>query len=88
MTWNGKLGFQTQPTTPINITLPDLQFQAVLADNSATGWDGPRGIMGIQHYERGLLFVETFQSGHMQSQFQPRVTYRYLQWLLGRIDAL
>ncbi|KAK4550293.1 hypothetical protein LTR36_003260 [Oleoguttula mirabilis] len=26
MTWNGKLGFQPQPSKPINIKLPDLQY--------------------------------------------------------------
>lgn len=43
---------------------------------------------GIQHYERGLMWAETYQSGHMEPQFQPRVSYRHLQWVLGRIDVL
>lgn len=53
MTWNGKLGFQERPSTPINIAMPDLQYAAVFAnpDNGEAGWDGPQGIMGIQHYE-------------------------------------
>jgi carboxypeptidase D len=53
MTWNGKLGFQQQPSTPINITIPDLMYADVFASNSNAipGWDGPQGIMGIQHYE-------------------------------------
>jgi carboxypeptidase D len=88
MTWNGQLGFQTQPATPINITLPDLQYEAVFAANGAAGIDGPQGIMGIQHYERGLMWAESFLAGHMQPEFQPRVTYRHLQWLLGQIETL
>lgn len=65
MTWNGKLGFQTKPSTSINITLPDLEYESVY-DNKAenpgvAGIDGPQGIMGIQHYERGLMWVETYQ---------------------------
>ena len=88
MTWHGQLGFQEQPTTPIVITLPDLQYEAVFAANGAAGYDGPQGTMGIQHYERGLLWAETFLSGHMQPEFQPRVTYRHLEWVLGRINAL
>ena len=90
MTWNGKLGFQTKPSTPINITLADLQYPAVFDANGAfyAGLDGPQGIMGIQHYERGLMWAETFLSGHMQPEFQPRVTYRHLQWVLGRINTL
>lgn len=48
MTWNGKLGFQEQPSTPINITTPDLVYASVFAENGAAGWDGPQGIMGVQ----------------------------------------
>jgi carboxypeptidase D len=29
MTWNGELGFQTRPTAPIHIDMPDLQWSAV-----------------------------------------------------------
>lgn len=92
MTWGGTLGFQQQPSTPINITLPDLQYQAIFddADNAQyfNNSDGPQGIMGVQHFERGLMWAETYQSGHMQPEFQPRVTYRHMQWLLGHIDTL
>jgi carboxypeptidase D len=89
MTWNGALGFQQQPADDIVIDLPDLQWGAAFAANGDAGLDGPgQGVMGVQHYERGLMWAETFQSGHMQPQFQPRVAYRHLQWLLGRIDKL
>jgi carboxypeptidase D len=88
MTWNGALGFVAAPSTPINITLPDLEYQAIFVENEADGWDGPQGVMGLQHYERGLMWAETYMSGHMQPQFQPRVTYRHLEWVLGRVDSL
>jgi len=90
MTWHGKMGFQSQPSTPLNITSPDLQYQAVFAepDNGAAGLDGPQGIMGITHFERGLMWAQTYQAGHMQPEFQPRVTYKYMQWVLGRINTL
>jgi len=88
MTWNGQLGFSTRPSTPTNVKLPDLQYQATFAANGAPGLDGAQGIMGVHHFERGLMFVETYQSGHMQPEFQPRVAYRYIQWVLGRIDSL
>jgi carboxypeptidase D len=92
MTWNGQLGFSEQPSTPINITITDLMYASVFndSDNGAyyAGLDGPQGIMGIQHFERGLMWVETFQSGHMQPEFQPRAAYRHLEWLLGRIDTI
>jgi len=83
------MGFQTAPSTPIDIQLPDLQYTAVFDESGLGGLDGPgQGIMGKQHYERGLMWAETYQSGHMQPQFQPRSSYRHLQWVLGRIDAL
>jgi carboxypeptidase D len=89
MTWGGQMGFQQEPCEPIDIKLPDLQWAQAFADSGQIGFDGPgQGIMGIQHFERGLMWAETFQSGHMQPQFQPRSSYLHLQWMLGRIDHL
>ena len=88
MTWNGDLGFQEAPSKPINITMPDLMYDEVFKLNGQEGVDGPQGIMGIQHFERGLMWAETFQSGHMQPQYQGRSTYRHLEWLLGHVDEL
>lgn len=88
MTWNGAMGFQSAPNTSIVITLPDLQYGSLFLDQFGAPLDEPQGIMGVQHYERGLMFAETYLSGHMEPQFQPRSSYRHLQWLLGRIDAL
>ncbi|KAE8451965.1 hypothetical protein EG329_002129 [Mollisiaceae sp. DMI_Dod_QoI] len=88
MTWGGKLGFQTKPDKPIVITLPDLQYGDTFAQNGMPGQDNQQGTMGIQHFERGLMWAETWMSGHMQPQFQPRSSYRHLQWLLGHIDEL
>jgi carboxypeptidase D len=68
MTWNGGLGFQGAPTTPINIP--------------------GQGVMGIQHFERGLMWAETYKSGHMQPEYQAKSAYRHIQWLLGHIDIL
>ena len=66
MTWNGILGFQSAPSKPIDIQLPDLQYQPVFTSSGLSGLDGPgQGIMGIQHYERGLMWAETFQSGYV-----------------------
>ena len=88
MTWGGKLGFQEQPSTPIVIETPDLVYETTFSANGEAGVDGPQGVMGVQHYERGLMWGETYLSGHMQPEFQPRVTYRHLEWVLGRVDAL
>jgi len=89
MTWNGKLGFETEPSTPTIITLPDLQYMQVFVENGyPLGFENPQGVMGVNHFERGLMWAETYLSGHMQPQFQPRSSYRHLQWLLGHIDEL
>ena len=88
MTWNGHLGFQKKPDTPIDIKIPDLMFANVFADNGQAGVDGPQGVMGVQHYERGLMWAQTYQSGHMQPQYQPRVAYRHLEWVLRRTEEL
>ena len=88
MTWNGMMGFQSAPSKLINIELPDLQYSATFKSSGFKGLDAHQGIMGKQHYERGLMFAETYLSGHMEPQFQPRSSYRHLQWVLGRIDEL
>lgn len=89
MTWNGKLGFDVKPETPIVITLPDLQYGQTFIDNGyPAGFEDPQGTMGVQHFERGLMWAETYLSGHMQPQFQPRSSYRHLQWVLGHIEEL
>jgi carboxypeptidase D len=92
MTWGGQLGFQQQPSEEINLQLEDLAYIQVYNESGFPGFDGypgfGQGIMGTQHYERGLMWATTKQCGHMQPQFQPRASYRHLQWLLGRIDKL
>lgn len=88
MTWNGELGFQSQPNKPIDITMPDLMYDDVFKENEQPGLDGPQGVMGVQHYERGLMWAETYQSGHMQPQYQGRSCYRHLEWVLGRTESL
>ncbi|OWZ61190.1 hypothetical protein AYX15_06581 [Cryptococcus neoformans] len=88
MTWNGKLGFQSAPSEYIFIDIDDTEWPSVFDSNGFDGYPGTQGVMGIQHYERGLMWAETFQSGHMQPQYQPRSTYRHLQWLLGHINKL
>jgi carboxypeptidase D len=88
MTWNGEFGFQSAPNTSINIVLPDLMYGSLFEEQVFGNIDNPQGIMGIQHYERGLMWVETCLNGYMLPQFQPRNSYRHLQWVLGRIEML
>lgn len=85
MTWGGKLGFQNAPSKPIVIRAKDLQYEEVFHENGFDGYDDPQGTLGVQRFERELMWAETFLTGHMQPQFQPRSSYRYLQWVLGGI---
>lgn len=67
MTWGGNLGFQSKPTTPININ----------------------GVShGIQHQERGLLWAETYKTGHMGPEYDPDASLRHLEWVRGTINTL
>ena len=77
MTWHGKLGFQSAPTDDFVVTISD-----------HPRGHRPQGVMGKKHYERGLMWVETYQAGHMQPQYQPAAAWRHLQWMLGRISDL
>lgn len=88
MTWGGKLGFQKEPSEKIVITIPDLQYQDMFVEQGFGNIDNPQGTMGVQHFERGLMWAETYLCGHMIPQFQPRSSYRHLQWLLGHIETL
>ncbi|RMJ21448.1 Serine carboxypeptidase [Aspergillus sp. HF37] len=91
MTWNENLGFQSRPEKSVVITLPDLRWDGVPSQNgvpSSISSGFLQGVMGIQHYERGLMWMQTSQCGHMQAQYQPRVAYRHLQWMLGHVDSL
>ncbi|PMD58178.1 alpha/beta-hydrolase [Hyaloscypha bicolor E] len=36
----------------------------------------------------GLMWAQTYLSGHMEVQSKPRSSYRHLQWLLGHIEML
>ncbi|CZT12301.1 related to pheromone processing carboxypeptidase (Sxa2) [Rhynchosporium graminicola] len=89
MTWNGKMGFQAEPSQPVVLNLPLLQWADWDAANGNSELtDGPQGTMGTQHYERGLLWVRVNAAGHEQPLYQPRMSYRQLQYVLGRIDKL
>ncbi|WVO19663.1 uncharacterized protein IAS62_000953 [Cryptococcus decagattii] len=88
MTWNGQLGFQAAPSEEVYIDIIDTQWSATYEANGLPSFPGPQTTMGIQHYERGLMWVETFQAGHMQPQYQPRMAYRHLEWLLGLVDKI
>lgn len=86
MTWAGQLGFQTEPSEPFVIDMPDIHYSKVYEDSGLAGLNGPQGQMGIQHFERGLMWVQVWGAGHMVPQYQPRVGYKNLEWVLGRIE--
>ena len=79
MTWNGQLGFQKPPSKDF------------VVPKTANGDSQPHSrdqVKGIQHYERGLQWVGTYESGHEQPMYQPEAALRQLQWVLRRIDDL
>ena len=64
MTWNGQLGFQAAPTKDIVISLRDRQYAPVFKSSGFPTIDRYQGVMGKQHYERGLMFAETYRKLH------------------------
>ncbi|ORY27363.1 Alpha/Beta hydrolase protein [Naematelia encephala] len=89
MTWGGQLGFQNAPNTTFEVTLGDIEYGQFLEAQGFTDFTQiPQGKVGLQHSERGLLYVEVFQSGHMQPEYMPRAAFEQLLWLLRRIDSL
>lgn len=88
MTWGGQMGFQSQPSAPFVVDMPDVQWSDAFKASGLEGLNGPQGQMGIQHYERGLMWVQVWGAGHMLPQYQPRAGYMHLEWVLGRTDTL
>ena len=69
MTWHGKLGFQEKPSKDFEVPIAiDRYFHY-----------GRQGVMGIAHYERGLMWVETYDDVHKT----PRGSSRRLLTLLN-----
>ena len=88
MTWNGQLGFQSRPKDEMVVNIPDLIYRKWFNAGPEAGRDGPQGVVGLKHYERGLMWTQTYLGSHVQPESQPRASYRHLMWLLGRIDDL
>lgn len=82
MTWGGQVGFQEAPVQNFIVPIP------ANADTPSEGTYLPQGIMGKQHFERGLMWVEVYQAAHMVPQYQLASAWRHLEWVLGRIDSL
>lgn len=58
MTWNGKRGFEKEPSEEIYIDLPDLQYESLFDENGLDGIGSTQGTQGVQHFERGLMWVQ------------------------------
>jgi carboxypeptidase D len=79
MTWNGAKGFTSEPSD---------QFYVPPSTGLNVYNQAGSGVFGTTHTERGLTYVEVDLAGHMIPQFAPAAAYRYLEFLLGRIDSL
>ncbi|CAK9785906.1 serine carboxypeptidase [Cutaneotrichosporon oleaginosum] len=86
MTWGGQLGFQAPPAAPFNVEIVDEAWEDAYAASGLLGIAATPGQMGVQHYERGLMWVQVWGAGHMLPMYSPRAAYLHLQWVLGRID--
>lgn len=78
-TWNGKLGFQSEPKDTFFVPYHDEVSLATMAGS---------GNMGVVHTERGLTYVGIDLAGHMVPQYTPAAAYRQLEFLLGRVDCM
>jgi carboxypeptidase D len=76
MTWKGKLGLREKPSK---------DFVVPKSAGGESGTHGVNHVKGIQHYECGLQWAGTYESGHEQPMYQPAAALRQLQWMLGRI---
>lgn len=96
MTWNGKQGFQTAPSSTDNFYVPyhqsldTIQSMAYAADPFYVPQldTAGAGFQGVTHTERGLTFVTVNLAGHEIPQYVPGAAYRQLEFLLGRIKSL
>ncbi|EME44633.1 hypothetical protein DOTSEDRAFT_88719 [Dothistroma septosporum NZE10] len=88
MTWHGHLGFQAEPQELMIVDIPDLQYKQWFDAGPQKGRDGPQGVVGTKHFERGLMWTQTYLGTHVQPESQPRAALRHLQWLLGRNEEL
>jgi carboxypeptidase D len=79
MEWGGATGFTTEPS--------DLFVVPATPGINVLNQAGS-GIYGITHTERNLTWVQVDWAGHMVPQYAPAAAYRYLEFLLGRIDSL
>lgn len=72
MTWNGKQGFQTAPSTALNFFVPYHQSLGDIINETETQpipavpqYDvAGAGLLGVTHTERGLTFVTVNHAGH------------------------
>lgn len=79
MTFGGKLGFQSRPSSPLFVPHhgnPDLA--------SASG----QGVLGTTHAERGLTWNLVTLTGHQIPGWQAAVAFRTVEVLLGRVESL
>jgi carboxypeptidase D len=96
LTWHGRQGFHVAPSSWEEFYVPYGRNLAYAIDalthqsvpEKPLGLVGGAGIMGRTHSERGLTFVEVWNSGHELAQYNPAAAFRLLEFLLGRVERL
>ncbi|KAI9148111.1 Serine carboxypeptidase [Paramyrothecium foliicola] len=78
LTFGERLGFQSEPDTPL--------YVPVRNGSENFGVRASSGTVGLWHKERGLTYFEAYGAGHSIGQDAPSVALRALEVLLGRVD--
>ncbi len=73
LTWSGEMGFKERP-------------EGVLFVPSGGPGTGA-GVVGESHTERGLTWFGAAMAGHLLAMDQPRVAFRMVEVLLGRVEG-
>jgi carboxypeptidase D len=96
MTWNGYQGFQSPPSSTMNLFVPyhpSLDYILSIVNNAIPNtppqYDtAGAGMQGTWHTERGLTWATVPLAGHEIPQYTPGVAYRMMEFFLGRIKDL
>ena len=70
------------------LSIQNMTWNGALGFQTAPTTSIDAGAGGVQHFERGLMWGESYKSGHMGPEYAPEISQRHLQWLLGQRDSI